>query len=117
MSSNMYGFSIEFDWKGRVGFAQIVFVGTYEDEPDSLYRVLKDFGTDDPVELAKYELTNRDFSTPNSEKRLSVWHKFMYHLDNDPNYLEWKPPIPSDKQLLEIIASNEFSDYIHGWDT
>lgn len=119
MSSNMYGFECEFWWQDRLCHAQIVYVGTGYDDEETLSRATRDWETTDPVALAKYELEHRDWSKPfHAEVRISTAHIYPGWLDTDPQHdPTWNPPVPTEKEVLQIIADRAALDIVHGWDT
>jgi len=118
MSSNMYGFTCDFTWEGRSGSCQIVYVGTGDDDPDTLDFATRDWETTEPAELARYELKHRDFSNKYySAIRIECWVCYMCWNEDDPSDISWKPPMPTEKQLLELIADEAVINIQHGWDT
>lgn len=117
MSSNMYGFTCTIPWRDRSCFVQVVFVGTSEDEPDSYNEVACEWGTTDPVELAVYELQHRDWNNKFDYKRISVAECYASYLDTDPSNVDWSPPRPTEREIMELIAAGQAEDVDHGWDT
>jgi len=113
----MYGFTCDFFWEGRQGDCQIVYTDTWEYDPYSLGRVLDQWETNDPIELAKYEIKHRDWSKPSESVRICVWSVIVYYLDTDPGDHTFKPPTPTERELLELIANGEAQNFVHGWDT
>jgi hypothetical protein len=119
MSSNMYGFTCEFWWNGRLCHAQIVYVGTGYDDEETLIRATRGWETEDPVALAKYELEHRDWSKPGyGEARLQTASIVAGWLETDPQHdPTWRPPTPNPREVLQIIADGAAMDIEHGWDT
>lgn len=117
MSSNQYGFECSFAWKGRIYEAQIVYVGTSEDDPGSDDAVQADWESSDPRDLARYELDHRDWGNIWGARRIEVWSTWGGWLEDDPEDPSWSPPKPPEREVLEIIARGEATDIVHGWDT
>jgi len=120
MSSNMYGFECSIPWQGRTYDVQVVYVGTVEDIPDSLERATEDWESTDPADLAAYEIEHRDWTKPypQGEVRITVWGVYGGWLPDDPaSDPSWNPPQPTEREVLEIIASQKATDIHHGWDT
>jgi len=107
MSSHMYGFTCDFILHSQSYFAQIVYVGTRDDDEITRIQATQDWETYDPVKLAEYELKHRDWSKKfHGEKRLMVWDVYG-ESDNKP----------SEREILEVIASGQAFNIEHGWDT
>jgi hypothetical protein len=116
MSSNMYGFMCIVPWQGRRYDVQIAYVGTFDDSEESLARATAGWETEDPVELAQYELEHRDWSKKwRGEARICVLSLHGGWLETDPR--DFAPPQPSDREIIEAIAAGQATDYVHGWDT
>ena len=119
MSSNMYGITCMVPWDGRVFDVQIVYVGTEGDDEESRMQATAGWETEAPVALARYELDHRDWTKQwHGEARLIVYFCCGGWLDTDPQFdPTWRPLLPSDRQVLEAIASGNAQDIVHGWDT
>lgn len=118
MSSNMYGFECEFWWEGRHCSAQIVYKGTENDEESSREQATRDWETEDPVLLAKYELEHRDWTKQwHADVRVGVHEVYPQWLDTDPSDPTWSPPKPTEREVLQIIADGAAFGIVHGWDT
>ena len=119
MSSNMYGFTCDFQWEGRWVHAQIVYKGTSEDSWETYERATADWETQDPVLLAKYELEHRDWSKQwHADVRIGTCGVYPGWLDTDPSGdPKWCPPQPTEKEVLQIIADGGALNIVHGWDT
>ena len=121
MSSNQYGFTCDIEWMGRRYSTQIVYAGTHDDSEESLNWATRNWeGGEftDPVELAKYELANRDWDKKYaSDKRIGLCRCYGGWLSDDPRDVSWRPPEPSEREVLEIIAAGKAEDIEYGWDT
>lgn len=119
MSSNMYGFTCSVQHGARVFDVQIVYKGTRDDCEESLNRATADWDDMDPRALAKFELEHRDWSKVfHGDVRIGVQDCWGGWLDTDPqNDPTWSPPRPTEREVVEAIASGHFDDVVHGWDT
>ena len=118
MSSNMYGFECSFTWKGRWCTAQIVYRGTYEDNPYSLDYATYDWESMDPVDLAKYELAHRNWDAKYCEDvRIGTTSICAFRMEDDPPDFSWSPPCPTEREVLQVIAEGGAEDLRYGWDT
>ena len=118
MSSNQYGFTCEVPWKGRAYSVQVVYQGTGDDSEESRMRATENWETEDPIELARYELEHRgDWENPHAVVRVSVWGCYGGWLAGDPSEPTWSPPTPSEREILQALARGQVTDIEHGWDT
>lgn len=118
----MYGFECRVEWRDRFYDVQIVYLGTSEDDPYSLDRVLDSWGTTDPIVLAREEIAAREQihrADPSSvgSFKIAVWACYGLWKDDDPSEPTWSPPQPSTREILEAIADGHATDIVHGWDT
>jgi hypothetical protein len=118
MSSNMYGFEVNFVWEGRDCQAQFVYNGTFENEPSSLDYATKDWESTNPIDLAKYELEHRDWNKKyHADIRIGAYGIYSFCNDDDPSDFDWIPPHPTEKEVLQIIADGKAKEIREGWDT
>lgn len=118
MSSHMYGFTCTVEWEGRSCFCQITYAGTDEENPSSLDLITELWDFCEPMALAQYELDHRDWVTkPYQDCRIGVWDISVSYLPTDPNDPLWSPPVPTEKQVLNAIATGKAYDIEYGWDT
>lgn len=119
MSSNMYGFTCDFWWQGRLCHAQVVYVGTEGDNEESRERATAGWETEDPVLLARYELEHRDWSKRwYGDVRIGTAGIYSGWLDLDPSGdPTWNPPVPTEREVIQIIAEGAALNIEHGWDT
>jgi len=118
MSSNMYGFEATFMWEDRWCEARFVYKGTFEDDPYSLDYVTEDWESTKPVDLARYELEHRDWNKKyHADVRIGAFDIFSFRNDDDPTDFSWRPPCPTEKEALQIIADGKAEEIREGWDT
>jgi hypothetical protein len=127
VSSNMYGFTCTMtctvDGSTRDYFVQIVYVGTEGDSEDSRERATANWESEDPVELAKYEIAHRKWEKRwCGEARLIVQGVYAHWTEEDTaagrqHGPAWTPPVPPDRAVLDEIATGRARNVEHGWDT
>lgn len=119
MSSNQYGFTCCVTWQCRQYDVQVVYEGTFEDDPDSLERVTASWESTRPEDVATAEILLRDWKSAQQKPvRARVWSAYGGWLktDNlsDPT---WNPPTPDERDVFAIIAHGLATDIEEGWDT
>lgn len=116
----MYGFTCHFEWEDRFYNCQVTYIGTDESDPESYDRVTADWDSEDPAALAQYELIHRDWDDQgyHTEVRICVWDMWAHWRPSDPNCdPSWSPPMPTEQQVLQVLASGGGEVLEYGWDT
>ena len=121
MSSNMYGFTCTVPGIGdRTCFIQVCYIGTGYDDNDTLYRL--SWGDDKAEDLARYELDHRDWESKefHTTVRIGVWGCYSNWIEEDETLAEdvnYTPPVPTEREILQMIANYQAWDIEYGWDT
>lgn len=123
MSSNCYGFENSITWNDRNYFIVVVLAWTGYDSEEMLSRADEklekaNINPRDPIELARRELQDRDWTKAFDSRYISVWGCYPTWKDDDPSDPTWNPPQPTEKEILKIIAMGGLEEEVFWqWDT